>query len=494
MKLNVSVLLFIISYQGLCQIIKPQSIHFESSGYNTISYLLYKPKDFSSSQTYPLLVYLHGGGSIGNNLDMVRSMGIPKLIEDGNNYPFIVIAPQLNKLKQWDAAYVDEFINHAIKNNKINIQQIHLTGISLGATGVWEYCSTYPSKVTSAIPISGWGNPQVVCKMREIPTWVFHGSEDKIVPPAGSKNMVSELLKCDGNVRLTMIEGGGHDIWMEAYTFAGFNNWLLSKSRSESVKLIHTRSIDDKTKAYKLPKALKDITGISVTPLGDFLGVNEKSSLPVILRFDTSGHIKQMIRVKNAAIISWQDITKSNKGEIFIADIGNRNYNRKSLQVYKILEKDLVQDNVEASKIEFKVDFNESLDFKSIFFFNENLYSIGESKSKRNFLVEIPKDPSINLAKIVGELSRLKNFSITSAEIDNHKNLLILTGEGKLGQMNMNRGIESILALSPSHFITLPIKNSIHGLSLLKNNRIAFVDQYFLGGTDGNLYFYETLK
>jgi predicted peptidase len=54
---------------------------FEPSGlYN---HLIHLPKSYHSkpSQRYPLIVFLHGAGEKGNDLEKIKLHGIPKIVE-----------------------------------------------------------------------------------------------------------------------------------------------------------------------------------------------------------------------------------------------------------------------------------------------------------------------------------------------------------------------------------------------------------------------------
>ena len=59
-------------------------------------YLLYLPKGYGENkdQKWPLMLFLHGAGERGNDINKVKVHGPPKLIEQGKDLPFIVVSPQ----------------------------------------------------------------------------------------------------------------------------------------------------------------------------------------------------------------------------------------------------------------------------------------------------------------------------------------------------------------------------------------------------------------
>ena len=52
-----------------------------------MKYLLYLPKDYDQKESWPVLLFLHGSGERGDNLDLVKKHGPPKLIDGGQAVP-----------------------------------------------------------------------------------------------------------------------------------------------------------------------------------------------------------------------------------------------------------------------------------------------------------------------------------------------------------------------------------------------------------------------
>ena len=80
-----------------------------------LNYLFYSPKDYQSTEKeYPLVLFLHGIGERGSDLELVKLFGIPKEIEDGVDFPFLVVSPQCPEETIWanelDALYDDRTV------------------------------------------------------------------------------------------------------------------------------------------------------------------------------------------------------------------------------------------------------------------------------------------------------------------------------------------------------------------------------------------------
>ena len=73
------------------------------------------------------------------------------------------------------------------------------------------------------------GFPKRVGKLKNTPTWAFHGANDDVVPLAESQNLVEALRESGGIVKLTVYPHAGHDSWTETYNNPELYSWLLSQ-------------------------------------------------------------------------------------------------------------------------------------------------------------------------------------------------------------------------------------------------------------------------
>ncbi|WP_433939885.1 hypothetical protein [Paenibacillus lautus] len=61
-----------------------------------MKYLLHLPDhhEKESSIMWPLILFLHGAGERGDDLELVKAHGIPMIAERDPSFPFITISPQ----------------------------------------------------------------------------------------------------------------------------------------------------------------------------------------------------------------------------------------------------------------------------------------------------------------------------------------------------------------------------------------------------------------
>ena len=102
----------------------------------SIQYLLYLPEDYDTKQDakWPLLVFLHGAGERGDDIDRVKVHGSPMLIEKGKHFPFIIVSPQCPRGQVWETTVLDAMLDDLIRKHRIDTTRLYLTGLSMGGT------------------------------------------------------------------------------------------------------------------------------------------------------------------------------------------------------------------------------------------------------------------------------------------------------------------------------------------------------------------------
>lgn len=201
-----------------------------------LAYLLYLPKEYDTSeQKWPLVLFLHGAGERGDNLEVLKVHGPTKLAAAGKQFPFILVAPQCPKDGWWTAKTEDlaALVDHIAGAYRVDTSRLYVTGLSMGGFGTWGLILQYPDKFAAAAPICGGGDDVLArFRLQTMPVWVFHGAKDPVVPLAKSEQMVNALKQVGNpNVKFTVYPDAGHDSWTETYDNPEFYAWLLSHTK-----------------------------------------------------------------------------------------------------------------------------------------------------------------------------------------------------------------------------------------------------------------------
>jgi predicted peptidase len=193
---------------------------------------LYLPPGYeTSANAWPALVFLHGSGERGRDLERVKAHGPPKLIAQGRTFPFIVVSPQADDDDAWDAHALHGLLETLKARLRIDADRVCATGLSMGGHGVWNWATTYPFDLAAIAPVCGYGDDLRACRMRSVPVRAHHGADDTVVPLAAQQKMVDALRACGGAAELIVYPGVGHDAWNRAYEDEALYRWLLAQRR-----------------------------------------------------------------------------------------------------------------------------------------------------------------------------------------------------------------------------------------------------------------------
>lgn len=207
----------------------------ETVSVENLKYYLYFPKNYKedSDEKFPILLFLHGGGESGNALATIKENGPPKLIAEGKEFPFLILAPQNPYVKQWwNTRAVMELLDAVIEEHNIDKDRIYLTGLSRGGGAAWEMAVQYPDKFAAMAVVCGMAPlPYASWINKKLPIWVFHGDQDKSIPISESENMVAKLLAIGYQVKFTKYKGVGHNAWGRAYTTPELYDWFIAQKR-----------------------------------------------------------------------------------------------------------------------------------------------------------------------------------------------------------------------------------------------------------------------
>ncbi|MBQ4061713.1 MAG: hypothetical protein IJD14_02525 [Christensenellaceae bacterium] len=200
-------------------------------------YILALPEDYKEGEKLPMIVFLHGAGERGDNIEDVLGYGLPKtMVEYGLNARVIFLAPQIaDPTHVWNIHAIETFelINHIADKYNADEDKISLTGISMGGYGTWELGMLYKGYFSALAPICAGGMSWRATELVGTPIRTFHGDADDIVPITASREMVDYIKKVGGDAEFIILHDVDHHSWDFAYEQTNLVEWLVKQDRKD---------------------------------------------------------------------------------------------------------------------------------------------------------------------------------------------------------------------------------------------------------------------
>src|SRR5690606_5704322 len=186
-----------------------------------LRYYLYYPEGyFSSGGEFGLLLFLHGGGESGREIEEVRKNGPRKLLAEGKQFPLLILAPQNpHEMKWWNTQAVVQLLDSIVETNRVDKNRVYLTGLSRGGSAAWELATQYPQKFAALAVVCGMAPlPYAHWIDKNMALWVFLRDEAVIVGVEEAHRRVSDTREHGSDVRDTRDKNSGHNDGARAYT------------------------------------------------------------------------------------------------------------------------------------------------------------------------------------------------------------------------------------------------------------------------------------
>ena len=200
----------------------------------SLNYILSKPQN--TNDLKPLIVFLHGSGERGTDLNKLSIHGPLNYIKT-NKLDAYILVPQCPQDKYWDSEQLFLLIQKIIKENKINSSKIYLTGLSMGAWGAWNLVFEHPDLFAAMVPIAGFVDrlPMVEnCKIKNIPIRIYHGLQDDVVSVNYAIAIYDKLKDCHNDIKLEIFEDANHDSWTRVYNNPEIYDWMLQQEKNKN--------------------------------------------------------------------------------------------------------------------------------------------------------------------------------------------------------------------------------------------------------------------
>jgi predicted peptidase len=219
-------------------------------------YQVYLPAAYAgSTRRWPVILFLHGAGERGSDGLLQTNVGLPSAIRNAPaHYPAIVIIPQLSTDSLWlgtSAQAAMAALDQTLAEFRGDPDRVYLTGLSMGGNGTWNLAYQFPERFAAIAPVCGFITPipglgasraivaadsgdafaVIARRLRQMPTWIFHGEVDPAVPVTESRRAAEAFKAAGGNVHYTEFLGGGHNVWDGVYASLQFQEWLFAQHR-----------------------------------------------------------------------------------------------------------------------------------------------------------------------------------------------------------------------------------------------------------------------
>lgn len=198
------------------------------------------------------------------------------------------------------------------------------------------------------------------------------------------------------------------------------------------------------TEYFKLPKQLKEISGITGSGTKSW-AIADSGNKNEVYELNSIGEIVNTIEVSDVKNNDWEEITSDKGGSLYIGDFGNNDNIRKDLSIYKIDTQDLAKSNVSSAQ-QTTFYYPEQTEFppkkKALFydceaFFEMNgyFYLVTKNRSKgfdgTAFLYKVPNKKGNFPAERIGEFKTCSDYNhccITGAALSpDQKKVVLLT-------------------------------------------------------------------
>jgi len=201
-----------------------------------LKYLLALPADYEKQPDakWPLVLFLHGGGERGDDLEKVKVHGPPKLSAAGKDLPYVLVSPQCPAEERWNPHDLAKLVDSVANTHRVDRRRLYVTGLSLGGGGTWSLLTEYPGKFAAAIPICGRGDLAAAEKLAKTPIRVFVGGKDREQTVQNCQEMTAALKKAGGDAELKLYPDLPHDCWTATYDEPAVWEWLLAQRLPEA--------------------------------------------------------------------------------------------------------------------------------------------------------------------------------------------------------------------------------------------------------------------
>lgn len=187
------------------------------------------------------------------------------------------------------------------------------------------------------------------------------------------------------------------------------------------------------TKTGRMPTCINESSGLAKAWQDDYYWtINDSGGNTELYMINPKGRVFDTLLVNDSKNIDWEDLTKDNKGNIYVGDFGNNGQNRRDLTIYKFR-------NGKTEKITFHYADQDHFpakkkifDCEAFFWYGGKLYLFSKDWSRKHLtqLYSLP-DKAGDYA-LLPEQSLFLKSPVTSADVSPNGKEFALLSYGKI--------------------------------------------------------------
>lgn len=197
-----------------------------------ISYILDYPKDTKGK--VPLLVFLHGSGERGTDLEKVKAHS-PFTYKNLIKEPVAILAPQCPENQWWDTDAVYHLIKEIVQKYNIDESRIYLTGLSMGGWGTLTLAMEHPEMFAAVASVCAPTDRVMqanIHQYKDLNIKIFHGGMDDVVLPENAFNFWMKLHPVNPKAELIIFPEDNHNSWDSTYSDPKFYEWMFQQRKT----------------------------------------------------------------------------------------------------------------------------------------------------------------------------------------------------------------------------------------------------------------------
>ena len=124
-------------------------------------YTVCLPGDYDPKKPRPVVQFLHGSGQTGTDSKLPATIGLGSAIRrNGTDFGFVAVFPQGAQERSRLADSVAgkralAILDEVEAEYWTDPKRVYLTGVSMGAEGVWSLAAAHPKRFAAIVPVCG---------------------------------------------------------------------------------------------------------------------------------------------------------------------------------------------------------------------------------------------------------------------------------------------------------------------------------------------------